>query len=398
MKVITDSQRIKDVLNRGVEDVFVKEHLEKALKSGKQLRVKYGIDPTSPNIHLGRAVPIRKLKAFQDLGHKIVLIIGDFTATIGDPSDKLAKRPMLSKKDIAKNMKTYAKQLGKILDMKKVELKYNSRWLSKLKFHEVGELAESFSLQQMAARRNFKERIEKNEEISMREMLYPLMQGYDSVAVKADVEIGGFDQLFNLKAGRIIQKQYKQKEQDVLATRMLEGTDGRKMSSSWENVIAVTDEPNDMFGKVMSLKDELILSYFWLCTGVTQDELDRLEKQLSQGVNPRNIKMELAKKIVTLYHSEKAAKTAETEFEKVFSKKELPSEIPKHTPSLNPIFLADVMVEAKLAKSKSEARRLIEQKAVTINGKVYGDWRKAVHFEGGEVLQVGKRNFVKIQL
>lgn len=395
---MTKEQKIKEILERGVEDVIVKEHLEGALLSGKKLRVKFGIDPTGPKIHLGRAIPLRKLKAFQDLGHKIVLIIGDFTATIGDPSDKLSKRPMLTTKAIQENMKDYAKQLGKILDMKKVELHYNSEWLEGLNFREISQLAECFSIQQMTARRNFKDRIDRGEDVSMREMLYPLVQGYDSVAVKADVEVGGFDQLFNVKAGRIIQKQYGQSEQDILTTQMLEGNDGRKMSTSWGNIITMVDEPSDMFGKIMAVRDDLILKYFWLCTEVSQDDVDMYQKRLEQGANPRDIKMELGKKIVTLYHSEKDAQKAQETFESVFSKKETPTDMPTHKPSKNPITLPELLVEVKFCSSKGEAKRLVEQGGVDINGREEKDWRKAITFNGQEVIQAGKRKFVKISV
>ena len=396
MTTSTDSQKIKDVLERGVEDVIVKEHLETTLKSGKKLRVKHGIDPTGPKIHLGRASTLRKLKAFQDLGHQIVLIIGDFTATIGDPSDKLSKRPMLMKEQVKENMRDYAKQIGKILDMEKVELRYNSEWLEKLNLKDINELAECFSFQQMAARRNFKDRIDKGEDVSMREMLYPLMQGYDSVAVKSDVEVGGFDQLFNLKAGRAIQKQYGQPEQDILTTQMLEGTDGRKMSTSWGNVITIVDEPNDMFGKIMSIKDDLILKYFWLCTNVTQDELDEYQKRMEKGANPRDIKMELGKKIVALYHSAEAAKNAALEFEKVFSKKELPTEMPEYLAPAGEMSVLDLIMSAKLAKSKSDARRTIKQKGVKINGQTADDALALIKItKDGIVLQYGKKTFAR---
>ncbi len=398
MQIDTDLRKIEELLIRGVEDVIVKEHLEQALKSGRQLRVKFGIDPTGPNIHLGRSIPLRKLKVFQDLGHQIVLIIGDFTATIGDPSDKLSKRPTLAKEQVQENMRDYAKQLGKILDMNKVELRYNSEWLEKLSLKDINELADCFSFQQMASRRNFKDRIDKGEDVSMREMLYPLMQGYDSVVVKSDVEVGGFDQLFNVMAGRAIQKQYGHPEQDILTTQMLEGTDGRKMSTSWGNVITIVDEPNDMFGKIMAIKDELILKYFWLCADVSQDELDGYEKRLNEGANPRDIKMELGKKIVALYHSKEAAENAAAEFEKVFSKKELPEEIAEHKISANPISLADLLVESGISKSKGEAKRLVEQGGVEIDGTVGKDWGKLIEFKGGEVAQAGKRKFVKIIL
>ncbi|MBI5913412.1 tyrosine--tRNA ligase [Candidatus Azambacteria bacterium] len=390
---MADEQKIKEILERGVEDVIVKEHLEAALRSGKKLRVKFGIDPTGPKIHLGRAIPLRKLRAFQELGHTIVLIIGDFTATIGDPSDKLSKRPMLTEQQIGENMRTYEQQLGKILDIKHVEIRYNSEWLGKLTFREGAQLADSFSLQQMAARRNFKERIDKGEEVSMREMLYPLMQGYDSVAVHADVEVGGFDQLFNIKAGRVIQKQYGQPEQDVLTTQMLEGTDGRKMSTSWGNVITIVDEPSDMFGKIMAIKDELILKYFWLCTDVSQDELDAYEKRIEKGANPRDIKMELGKMIVTLYHSEKEATEAAREFEKVFSKKELPSEMEEFVVA-SPMALKEVLVKSGAVASVSAAKQLIEGGGVKVGNDVQSDWNAEI--KGGEIIQAGKRKFFKV--
>lgn len=385
MAVVTDAKKIKEVLERGVEDVIEREHLSYALAFGKKLRVKFGIDPTAPRIHLGRAVPLRKLRAFQELGHKIILIIGDFTATIGDPSDKLEKRPTLTKAQVEENMRDYVKQIGKILDMKKAEVRYNSDWLEKLNVRELSLLADSFSLQQMSARRNFKERMDRGEDVSMREALYPLMQGYDSVAVKADVEVGGFDQLFNLKAGRTIQKHFEQPQQDILTTQMLEGTDGRKMSASWGNVITIVDEPGDMFGKIMSLRDELILKYFWLCTDVTQDELDVYEKRLYEGANPRDIKAELGKKIVVLYHSRSAAENAAAEFEKKFSKRESSSEAKEvHFPGGS---LKAVLVVT--GATGSIAARLVEGGSVSVNGEVVKDWNREV--KPGDVVQFGKK-------
>src|SRR3989344_9653687 len=254
--VVTDQARICDLLTRGVEDVFVKENLETKLRSGRRLRVKLGIDPTGKTIHIGRAITLWKLKAFQDLGHQVVLIVGDFTAQIGDPSDKLEKRPMLTTDVIRKNLADYKKIIGKILDVNKAEFLYNSTWLSKIGFKEISDLAESFSVQQMSNRRNFKERFERGEEVSLREFLYPLMQGYDSVAIGADIEIGGVGQLFYFKAGRIIQRHYGKTEQDVLTGKMLPGMDGRKMSTSWGNVVNVVDSQDEMFGKIMSLRDE----------------------------------------------------------------------------------------------------------------------------------------------
>ncbi|MBP6949091.1 MAG: tyrosine--tRNA ligase, partial [Candidatus Pacebacteria bacterium] len=252
-KIITDEKKIDELLVRGVEDIIVKEELKAALMSGRQLRIKLGVDPTGGKIHIGRAVPLRKLREFQRLGHQVVFIVGDFTAQVGDASDKTEKRPMLTRAQIDENLKDYKSQISKILDISKTEFVYNNDWLSKLTFGELTTLAECFSVQQMLARRNFKDRYEAGKEISLREFLYPIMQGYDSVAVKADVEIGGNDQLFNLKAGRIIQEYYGMPKQSIMTFQMLDGTDGRKMSTSWGNIITIVDEPFDMFGKVMAL-------------------------------------------------------------------------------------------------------------------------------------------------
>jgi tyrosyl-tRNA synthetase len=395
MAIDTDPKKIDEILIRGVEDVFVEESLRSKLLSGKSLRIKFGIDPTSPNIHLGRAVVLRKLKAFQDMGHQIVLLIGDFTALIGDPSDKLSKRPMLTKEDVEKNMTSYREQLGKIIDLSKVEFVHNSDWLGKLGFAEISQLAESFSVQQMSNRRNFKDRLDKGEEVSLREFLYPLMQGYDSVAVKADVEIGGLDQLFNLKAGRIIQKFYGQLEQDILTCQMLEGTDGRKMSSSWGNVIALNDTPNEMLGKIMSMRDELIAKYYLLCTDVPMEKIKTIEIELSsEKVNPRDIKMQLAKEIVRMYHGTEAAEKAEEYFVQAFQKKAIPDDVEEIKISSG-VKLVDVLMEQGLVKSKSDFRRLMDEGAIGwVDGEKISDSNFVVN-EGG-VLKVGKKRFVKI--
>jgi len=397
MKINTDSQKIEEILTRGVEDVIVKESLQAKLASGKELRIKFGIDPTSRNIHLGRAVVLRKLKAFQDLGHQIVLLVGDFTALIGDPSDKLSKRPMLTKEVVEDNMSTYREQLGKIIDMDKVEFRHNSEWLGKLGFAEICQLAESFTIGQMLARRNFKDRLDKNEEISLREMMYPLMQGYDSVEVRADIEIGGFDQLFNLKAGRIIQKHYGQPEQDLLTCQMLEGTDGRKMSSSWGNVITLNDEPNEMFGKIMAMRDELIAKYFLLCTDRATEEVASMEKEMAAGsLNPRDAKIALAKEIVTMYHGPAAAKQAEEFFINTFSKKEIPDDI-EEIKAERGMKLADFLAENNIVKSKSDFRRLVEEGAVAwLPEEKITDPNYCL--DKGGVMKIGKKRFVKINI
>ncbi|MFA5173157.1 MAG: tyrosine--tRNA ligase [Candidatus Paceibacterota bacterium] len=390
-KINTDSKKIKELLERGVEDIFVKTDLEKKLKSGKELRVKLGFDPTGAKIHIGRAVILRKLREFQNLGHKIVFIVGDFTARIGDPSDKLDKRPMLSKKEIKKNLKDYKKQIGKIINLEKAEFCFNSKWLKKLNLEEISELAESFTVQQMLARRNFKERYEKGEEISIREFLYPLLQGYDSVAVKADVEIGGFDQLFNLKAGRTIQKHFGQEEQNVLTGQMLEGTDGRKMSTSWGNVINITDEPNEMFGKIMSVKDELIPKYFLLCTDTEEQEIEKVKKEMKSGkLNPRDAKLKLAFEIVKIYHEKKKAEEAEKEWVRVFSKKELP-EISDLEIKEASIDLIGVLLKME-KMSKSAAWRLVDGGGVRVNGEKELDKRREFTDNNEEVvITIGKK-------
>ncbi|HLP43805.1 MAG TPA: tyrosine--tRNA ligase [Candidatus Nanoarchaeia archaeon] len=395
-KVSTDPQKIHEILTRGVEEIFVKESLEAKLKSGKKLRVKLGIDPTGKNVHIGNAVTFWKLRAFQDLGHQAVIVVGDFTAQIGDPSDKLEKRPMLDAEQIKENLNGYKKQLAKIIDINKAEIVYNSAWLSKLKFDEITKLAESFTVQQMTNRRNFKERIEKGIEVSLREFMYPLMQGYDSVAVKADVELGGFDQLFNVKAGRAIQKHYGQREQDVLTTQMINGTDGRKMSKSWGNVINVMDEPDQMFGKAMSIRDDLMPSYFLLCTDMPMNEAEKIAHRLERGENPRDLKLELAQRMTALYWGEKEAEKAKEKFIEVFSEKKIPDDIKAVT--VNPgTKLVDVMLKEKIVDSKSEWRRLLGENAVSDaeTGNTITDPNITVE---EKIYRVGKRRWLKIKI
>ena len=395
MKVSIDEEKIKHLLNRAVEEVFVKESLEKKLRSGKQLRVKLGFDPTSPFLHIGRAIVLWKLREFQDLGHKVVFIVGDFTALVGDPSDKLEKRPMLTAKKVKDNLKNYRAQIGKILDLRKAEFHLNSKWLKKLDFNDVAELAECFSLQQMSHRRNFADRIEKGEEISLREFLYPLMQGYDSVAVKADVELGGFDQLFNLKAGRTIQKHYGQEEQDIMNCQMLEGTDGRKMSSSWGNVINLLDEPNDMYGKVMAVRDDLILKYFTLCTRLSDEEINSIKKSIDSGENPRDAKMRLGREIVSLYHGTKKAKEAEDDFIKTFQKGGVSEDAISVVVNKGEL-LVEVLLKEKIISSKNEWKRLVLESAVLnmdTEEKITDPYFK---ISNPITLRVGKRRFIKI--
>jgi tyrosyl-tRNA synthetase len=390
--VSTDQEKINEILTRGVEEIFIKESLEKKLRSGVRLRVKLGFDPTSPHIHIGRAIVLRKLRAFQDLGHTVVFIVGDFTARIGDASDKLEKRPMQTEAQVNRNIKTYKEQVGKIIDLKRAEFHYNSKWLSKLKFTEIAELAESFSVLQMSNRRNFKDRLDKGEEVSLREFLYPLMQGYDSVMVKADIELGGFDQLFNLKAGRTIQKHYGMPEQDIMTTSMLEGTDGRKMSSSWGNIIALTDSTDQMYGKLMAVRDDLIPKYLMLTTNLSGESVASLEKELREGKNPRDVKMILAREVVMLYHGKSEADRAEKNFIKTFSEGGVPENI-SEVKIVVGILLSDLLLQEKIVESKTEFTRLVKDGAVSLDGVKVEDPRMTA-MPG--VLKVGKRRFLKI--
>ena len=390
------NKKIEELLSRGVEETIDKENLIKKLKSGKKLRIKLGIDPTSPNIHIGRAIPLLKLMDFQNLGHKVVFIIGDFTGVIGDTSDKDSERPMLEKKQVEKNMKNYIDQAKKIIDIKKCEIHYNSKWLGKLNYHEIGRQADIFSLNEFVSRENIKKRMDAGKRVSLRELLYPLMQGYDSVAVKADVEVGGTDQRFNLLAGREMQKHYNQEPQDIITNPLIEGLDGRKMSSSWGNTINLLDSANEMYGKVMSLRDELIIKYFDLTTRVDLKEIEKYKEEIKKGVNPRDIKAKLAKEIVKIYHGEKEAEKAEKEFEKVFKNKEMPTEIEEVKIKESKINILDLLVRTGLTLSKAEARRLVKQNAVKIDGKVESDWQKEVEIKKGMIIQSGRRKFVRL--
>jgi tyrosyl-tRNA synthetase len=388
----TDKKRIDELLTRGVQEVIEKKEIESKLSSGQQLRVKLGIDPTSANLHLGRSIPLLKLRDFQALGHKVILIIGDFTGVIGDTSDKTSERPMLEKDVVRANMKNYVEQASRIIDLDQCEVHYNSEWLGKLSYNELCEQADVFSLSDFTSRENIRKRLDEGKRVSLRELFYPLMQGYDSVAVKADVELGGTDQKFNLLAGRELQRHYGQKPQDVIMNPLVEGLDGRKMSSSWGNTVNLLDAPNDMYGKIMSLTDASIINYFVLTTRVALDEIEEYKQALEKGTNPRNIKMKLAFELVRFYHSEQEAKNAEDYFVSTFSKKETPATMPEFRPSSRDII--SVLLEAKLAASKSEARRLIAQGGVKIDGETVLDDKVSV--PPNSVLKKGKIDFVKV--
>ncbi|MBL7155031.1 MAG: tyrosine--tRNA ligase [Candidatus Portnoybacteria bacterium] len=392
MKTDTNPKKIKDLLSRGIDEVIDFNHLKKGLISGKKLRIKLGIDPTSPNLHLGQSVPLLKLKDFQELGHQIVLIIGDFTGLVGDTSDKHAERPALTDKQIRRNLKTYIKQVGKILHADKTEIRYNSEWLAKLDYREISEQADIFSLAEFIARKNIRRRLERKNRISLRELLYPLMQGYDSVAIKADVEIGGTDQRFNLLAGRRIQEYFSQEPQDIITLNLMDGLDGRKMSSSWGNTINLLDSPKEMFGKVMSMIDSMIITYFENCTRVPMEIVKKFEKQLSdKNINPRDIKMELAYEITKIYWGERGAEKGKNHFVSVIQKKNIPDDMPEI--KITSANIIDVLVKGNLVKSKSDARRLIEHKGIKVNGEIIKTFDEIIN--KGDIIQKGKRHFVR---
>ncbi len=393
----TDQNKIDELLSRGVAEAIETDHLRERLLSGDQLRIKLGIDPTSPNLHLGRSIPLLKLADFQKLGHQIVFIVGDFTGLIGDTSDKDAERPMLDEKTVRANMEQYAQQAGKIIDLEAAEIKYNSDWLQKLGFKEIGALADQFSLHEFSARENIKKRLDAGTRVSLRELLYPLMQGFDSVAVKADVELGGTDQRFNLLAGRTLQGHYDQEPQDILMTNLVNGLDGRKMSSSWGNTINLNDSARDMYGKVMSMPDDLVVTYFEHCTRVGMDEVAEFETRMSE--DPMNVKKTLAAEIVRMYHGEEASDEEADYFDSTFSKKETPTDMPNVTLSPTAETALDVVIAFfGEEKSNSDIRRLFEQGAVRRNEEKIDAFDGPLDLVDGEVWQVGKRVWFKVSL
>ena len=399
MKISTDKEQINELLTRGVVEVIKLDDLRQKLLSGRPLRVKFGIDPTGSELHLGHAVPLHKLRQFQELGHQVILLIGDYTAMVGDPTGRNETRPMLTEEQVKSNMKNYVRQAGKILDIKKIELRYNSEWYKDKGAAFLMELTSKITVARVLERDDFQKRLKEDSDIQMQEIIYPLLQGYDSVVLKADVELGGSDQKFNMLMGRKIQKRYGQAEQDVMTAPLLEGTDGKKkMSKSYGNYIAMEDAPEDMFGKVMSIPDKLIIKYFALATSLSLEEIKKLEKGLAAGLNPRDVKMQLANEIVSMYHSEKEAKKAKEYFIKTFSKKEVPDEISKIKPSSYDI--VTVLIESKICSSKSEARRQIEQGGVKVNGEkveIVGARFIAPAVKRGDVVQKGSRFFVKVK-
>ena len=389
---------ITTLLTRGTIDIIVKEELEKKLQSGKKLRIKFGIDPTGSELHIGHAVVLKKLREFQDRGDTAILLIGDYTAQIGDPTGKSETRSMLSKEQIQENMKNYIEQASKILDIKKVEIRYNSEWFNKLSMAEILELTAKKTVNQMLQREDFKNRYKNDQDVSMVELLYPMMQGYDSVMLESDVELGGTDQLFNMLVGRELQKKYESKTlQNIITVPILEGLDGvEKMSKSLNNYIGVMEDASQIYGKTMSIPDNMIIKYFELATNVSLEEISKIQQSLDSGENPRNLKMQLARELVSLYHNEENANKAEKEFIEIFANKGRPDEIETMKLAHSTINIVDLIAETGLSNSKSEARRLVEGGGVKVNEEKVPSIEDSVDISKEILLQVGKRKFLKV--
>ncbi|OGC12592.1 tyrosine--tRNA ligase, partial [candidate division WOR-1 bacterium RIFOXYA2_FULL_37_7] len=385
MKHSIDSQL--KIIKKGIVELIPENALVEKLKENRPLRIKFGADPSAPDIHLGHTVVLNKLKQFQDLGHEVVFLIGDFTAMIGDPTGKSETRKPLSKEDIEKNAKTYQSQVFKILDKSKTKVVYNSEWFKKMSFEDSIKLSSKYTVARMLERDDFEKRFKNEQSIAVHEFSYPLMQGYDSVVLDADVEVGGTDQKFNMIVGRQLQREYGKKSQVVLTMPILEGLDGvQKMSKSLGNYIGVTEPPSEIFGKVLSISDTLMLKYYELLTDISLDEV--------KTMHPMEAKKRLAKIIVARFYSENDATKAQKEFEKVFSNKNLPTDIVLKTFKEKNIDIVKIIVESGLAESNGEAKRLIKQGGVKVSEKVLNDEKTVIDLTSEKVIQVGKRKFV----
>ncbi len=390
-----------DLIRQGTDEIISEEQLEQklgsAIKNNKPLIVKLGCDPSRPDLHIGHAVVLRKLHHFQDLGHTAVLVIGDFTAMIGDPSGRNKTRPQLTIEEAQEYGQTYIDQASAVLDVDKLKIVHNSEWLSAMNFIDVIKLTSHYTVARMLERDDFEKRYKSEIPISLHEFLYPLAQAMDSVELAADVELGGTDQKFNLLVGRDLQRDYDQDPQVVITTPLMEGTDGvKKMSKSYDNAIGLTDEPGDMYGKTLSIPDELIVPYFELSTDVTAEELQSINSRLKDGENPRDMKRQLAREIVTIYHSPEAAKAAESNFDRIFVEGDEPEEMDEYIVEKSPVVVLNVIHDAGLVSSKREGRRLIEQGGVKIDGEKISDINSEIVVDKPRILRVGKRKFLKL--
>ncbi len=403
MNIEAEVKRQMEILKRGVEEIISEEELEKKIKksleTGEPLKVKLGIDPTGSDLHIGHAVPLRKLKQFQDLGHKVIFLIGTFTARIGDPTGKSETRKMLSAEEIQENIKTYLDQLKLILDMEKTEIVYNGDWLEKLSLEDVLKLLSQFTVAQMVSREDFAKRLKENKPVSLVEFMYPILQGYDSVAIKADVELGATEQKFNILRGRDLQKNAGQEQQICMMMPILVGLDGvEKMSKSLNNYIGITEIPNDMFGKAMSISDELMWTYYEMATDVPMDEVTDMKKGVENGTfHPMEAKKRLGYEIVKSYHGDEEGKKAREWFENVFSKKDLSVDLPEVKIDVDEADAIELLVkQLGFFKSNSEARRLIQQGGFKINDEAVTDVAAVISIEDGMIVRAGKKKIVKI--
>lgn len=391
MKINIEAKKVEEVLTRGVEQVLPSREALKKLMEKRRIRLYLGVDPTAPKLHLGHTVTLRKLQEFAGLGHEAILVIGTGTVLAGDPSLRLKTRPLMSEKEVKKNIQTWKRQAGKILNFSKVKIKYNGDWLLKLKLKDIIKIASQISAVKLFQREMFQRRIKMGQTVWAHETLYPLLQGYDSVFLNVDLEIGGTDQTFNMLIGRELMGKMRNKEKFVLTCPMILGIDGRPMSKTSGNCIWIEDTPSQMFGKIMSIPDDLIFDYFKLLTRTSLAEIEKIKK-----LNPRDAKAALAQEIVRIYHGKKAAEAAEKEFERVFKERKLPSRIPAIKIKEEKLNVLEFLVKTKLASSKSEAKRLILQKGVKIDGKIEENWRGTVQIKKGMIIQVGKRKFVRL--
>ena len=400
--MISAQEQLK-IIRRGTSEIIDEKDLtralEKSIKTGKPLRVKAGFDPTAPDLHLGHTVLLQKMKQFQELGHEVVFLIGDFTGMIGDPTGKSETRKSLTPEEVKVNAKTYLKQVYKILDKKQTTIMYNSEWMNKFSSTDMINLAARYTVARMIERDDFQKRLANNQPVSIHELLYPLIQGYDSVAMKSDIELGGTDQKFNLLVGRDLQRAYQMEPQNIITMPLLEGTDGvQKMSKSLGNSIGVMDPPGEMFGKILSISDDLMWRYFELLSDIETDDLKELRDKAASGeMNPKHIKVQLAKELVARYHSGEAAEQAAQEFENVFKNKNLPTDIPTvKTWGAEPRWIGKVLTDFKVCSSTSDAKRMIKQGAVSVDGEKVTDENLALNGDQEYLIKVGKKRFLKV--
>ncbi len=399
-----DIDKSLELIKRGTVEIINEKQLllklEQSRKEKKPLVIKAGFDPTAPDIHLGHTVLLKKMRHFQDLGHTVIFLIGDYTGLIGDPSGVSKTRPRLTEEEVTENAKTYERQVSKILDMKRLKVCFNSKWLRDMTGVKIAELMSKYSVSQMLERDDFSKRYKAHKPINMLEFLYPLLQGYDSFALKADIELGGNDQKFNLLVGRDIQSAYGQNPQVIITTPLLEGTDGiLKMSKSYGNYIGITESPKEMFGKIMSISDDLMWKYYELLTDISMDDISMMKKDAVAGhLNPKDAKVRLAKEIITIYHNSQDARKAWEEFENIFKKGNLPEDMPTYEAEESEQFVWDLIKRAELAATSSQARRLMEQGGVSVDGERIKDVNTKIKPKEGMIVQVGKRRFLKVKI